>query len=107
MGSLDPKDRAISFLESSSALSGSDCSGGLGGANSVESPENGRGRDEFESLDDGRCCQDRVPDRESVVALFCPDLVGLVLRGAAGIGRDSSLTKGSRPTISLSSEGST
>jgi hypothetical protein len=107
VGSLDPKDRAISFLESSSAFSGSDCSGGLGGASSVGSPENGRGRDEFESLDDGRCCQERVPDRESAVALFCPGLVGLVLRGAAGIGRDSSLPKRSRPTISLFSEGST
>jgi hypothetical protein len=48
-----------------------------------------------------------VLDRECAVALPCPGLVGLVLRGAAGIGRGSSLIKRSRPTISLSSEGST
>jgi hypothetical protein len=53
-------------------------------------PEIGRDLDEVESLDDGRCCQERVPDRESAVALVCIGLVGLVLRGA-GSGRDSSL----------------
>lgn len=100
VGSFEPKDCAISFLEKSSASSRFSCSGAAAGATSdgrekfgrgrdeVDSLDDGRatsegrekfgrGRDEFESLDDGRCCHERVPERESIVAVVGPDRVGL------------------------------
>lgn len=61
----------------------------------MDRPGNGRERDEFESLDDGRCCQDRVPDRERAAALCDVGLEGLVFRGADG--RENSLGMSSRP----------
>jgi hypothetical protein len=56
----------------------------------VEGPEVGRDLEEFESLDDGRCCQERVPDREIAGTVCCMDFVGLAVRDTDS-GRDGSL----------------
>ena len=60
---------------------------------SAKRPERGRGRDEAESLEDGRCCHESVPERESDAGLL---LVGVVvaepLEGEGGSGRGRSST---------------
>ena len=83
-GSFEPSDFAISCLDLSSTFSGLDVS-----RISVESPLNGRFRDEFESLEEGLCCHDKVPDRERAVALLCDPFTGSAdFSGEGGSGRD-------------------
>lgn len=65
-GSLDSNDLAIWLRESPSSGSTFGRSAGPDGAGE---PENGRGRLEFESLDEGLCCQERVPLLASEVAV--------------------------------------
>jgi hypothetical protein len=96
VGSLDPSDFAIWLRDS--APSGS-VFGKSGGVDGVGEPRNGRGRVEFESLDDGFCCQERVPLLASEVAvggvgigvleLFCGGVGNVLL----AVGSESSLAK--------------
>lgn len=58
VGSLDPRDFAIWLLDIASSVSGFGISAG---PDEAGDPRNGRGRVEFESLDNGLCCQERVP----------------------------------------------
>jgi hypothetical protein len=66
VGSLDPKDFAIWLRDNASSGS---VFGRSAGADEAGDPRNGRGRVEFESLEDGLCCQERVPLLASEVAV--------------------------------------
>ena len=66
VGSLDPNDFAIWLRDSASSGSFLGRSAEFDGAGE---PKNGCDRVEFESLDDGLCCQERVPLLASEVAV--------------------------------------
>jgi hypothetical protein len=61
VGSFDPRDFAIWLLDISASGSALDPSVATGAGTGAGDPEKGRGRDVFESLEDGLCCHERVP----------------------------------------------
>ena len=61
------------------------------GVLSADKPDSGRFLEEFESLEDGLCCHDNVPERKRAVALIGADLGGLeALVGVGGRGLEGS-----------------
>jgi hypothetical protein len=95
-GSLEPRDAAMSFLDSSWASAGSRASTNVTGVLSVDKPDSGRFLEEFESLEDGLCCHDNVPERKRAVALLSglEALVGVGGRGLEGSLASSTVVSG-------------
>ena len=91
VGSFDPNDLAIWLRDGASSGSPLGRSAELNGAGD---PRKGCGRVEFESLDDGLCCQERVPLLASKVAvggvgagvleLFCGGVGNVWLEDVSG-----------------------